>query len=102
MVITMTATPSETTISTIEKPRSSLPFTGLCRGDHDQRLELEKALLADPFDVHQVLDLLEAAVLLAVLDDSCRGGGPDARQRLQLQRGRRVEIERRAGRCRRR
>jgi hypothetical protein len=33
------------------------------------RLELEERLLADALHVHQVFDLLEAAVLLTIVED---------------------------------
>src|SRR4029079_7494052 len=39
-------------------------------GDRQHRLQLEEALFADPFDVHQVFHLLEVPVLLPVLDDA--------------------------------
>src|SRR5687768_14184339 len=56
----------------------------LVRRDGDVRLQLQERLLADPLDVHQLLDLLEAAALLAVLGDPLRRGGADAGQRLEL------------------
>ena len=63
-------------------------------GDGHERLELEKALLADAAHVHQVFGLLEAAVLLAVLDDPLGGGPADPGQRLELRDRRGVEVER--------
>ena len=42
---------------------------GLGRRDRDLALQLEKVLLADAADVHELLDFLERAVLLPVLDD---------------------------------
>ena len=54
--------------------------------DGDERLQLQEALLADALDVHQLFDLLEAAVLLPVLDDALRRLGADAGQRFELRR----------------
>src|SRR5687767_11446094 len=42
---------------------------GAGRGDRDERLELEETRFPDAADVHQLLDLLEAAILLPVLQD---------------------------------
>ena len=67
------------------------PFAG---GDDDERLQLQEALLADAPHVHQVLDLLEAAALLAVLEDPFGRGLADAGQRLELRDGCRVQIHR--------
>src|SRR5688572_11685737 len=68
-------------------------------GDGDERLEFQEALLADALDVHQLLDLLEAAVLLAVLEDSLGRGGADAGQRFELRLRGGVQVD---GRGRRR
>src|SRR5262245_33840141 len=54
------------------------------RGNDDQRLELEEAFLADALDVHEVLDLLEAAVLLAIVENALRCRPPDAREFFEL------------------
>ena len=53
-------------------------------GDGQVGLEELKGLLADPLDQHQVLDLLERAVLLAVVDDAVGDAGTDARQEGEL------------------
>src|ERR1043166_2547808 len=84
--------------------RTSLLLRGvLCtqRGDRDERFQLEEVLLADPLHVHQVLGLLEAAVLLAILDDAFGGGLADAGQCVELRRGCGIEIDRRQRRRRR-
>src|SRR5204863_3406921 len=44
-------------------------LVGLRRWNDDERLELEEALFADAFHVHQLLDALEAAGLGPVLDN---------------------------------
>src|SRR6185436_18668290 len=59
----------------------------------DERLELQKTLLADAFDVHQILEPLEAAGLGPVLDDSFGGLTSDAGQGLELIDCRGVEID---------
>src|SRR5450830_303021 len=64
---------------------------GLRRRDDDLGLQLEEVLLADTADVHQLLDFLERAVLLAVLDDARGGLRADAGQRLEL--GRRCAVD---------
>src|SRR6478609_9315246 len=58
-----------------------------------QRLELEERLLPDAADVHQILDLLEAAVLLAVLDDPRGRRRTDARQQLELGTRCRIQVD---------
>jgi hypothetical protein len=63
--------------------------------DGYQRLDLEEALLADALDVHQLLNLLEPAALLAVFDDQLRGPRPDPRQRFELRHGGSIEVDRR-------
>ena len=58
------------------------------RGNATSGFNLRK-LFADAFDVHQLLDLLEPAALLAVFEDALRRGTPDAGQILELfERGR--------------
>src|SRR5215471_14975121 len=66
---------------------------GLRCADRDLRLQLEKVLLADAAHIHQLLDLLERAVLLPVLDDARRRLGADARQPLEIGCRRGVEVE---------
>src|SRR5215471_15354868 len=66
---------------------------GLRRADGDLRLQLEKVLLADAAHIHQLLDLLERAVLLPVLDDARRRLGADARQPLEIGCRRGVEVD---------
>src|SRR4051812_22476356 len=56
----------------------------LLGANRDQRLQLEEALFADPFHIHQLFDLLERTVLLAVIHNPLSGAGADARQCLQL------------------
>src|SRR5439155_24543479 len=70
----------------------------LRRADGDLRLELEEILLADAADVHQLLDFLERTVLLAVLDDPRSGLRADAGERIELRRGRGVDIDDHRGR----
>src|ERR1051325_8033515 len=68
------------------------------RGRHgDVRLQLQKALLADALDVHQLLVLLEAAVLLPVFDDALGCRFADPRERVELRCGGGVQIDRRSG-----
>src|SRR5262252_5809097 len=69
---------------------------GLRRTDGELRLQLQKVLLADTADVHQVLDLLERTVFLAVLDDEGGGAGADAGQRVELGGGCSVDVDHRA------
>src|SRR5207245_8191999 len=52
-----------------------------------------EGLLADPPDVEEILELLERAVLLAVLDDARGVSRPDAGQREQLLDARRVDVD---------
>ena len=66
---------------------------GLRRRDRDLRLQLQEVLLPDAADVHQLLDLLERAVLLPVLDDARGGLGADARQPFEIGRRRGVQID---------
>src|SRR5215470_494509 len=66
---------------------------GLRRADGDLRLQLEKVLLADAAHIHQLLDLLERAVLLPVLDDARGRLGADARQPLEISCRRGVEVD---------
>src|SRR5262249_56003247 len=77
----------------------ALPI-GLFRSNRHHRLELQEALLADALHVHQLLDLLEGTVLLAVIDDELRGLGADPWQRFQLRRRPRVYVDRRRDRGR--
>src|SRR5688572_2696303 len=63
--------------------------------NHDERLELQKALLANALHVHQVFDPLEAAALGPVFDDPLRDLAADAGQRLELLDRGGVEIEER-------
>src|SRR5688572_10387632 len=53
-------------------------------GHRDERLQRQEALLPDTAYVHQVLDLLERATLLAILEDPFGGCLSDAGQRLEL------------------
>src|SRR5882672_2466095 len=70
---------------------------GLRRADRDLRLELQEVFLPDAADVHQLLDLLERSVLLAVLDDPRGGFRADAGQRFEIDRRGRVEVDGGAG-----
>jgi hypothetical protein len=64
--------------------------------------QLQKALLADALHVHQLFDLLERAILGAVVHDSRGHLCADAGQLLQLGYRRRVQVDRRRRtRCRR-
>lgn len=68
------------------------PFTGSFAGDFgahsDPVLELVENLLADPADLHDLFDLLEAAVFLSVVEDSLGDRRADAGKRLEfLERG---------------
>ena len=54
------------------------------RSDGDQRLQLGEDLFADALDLHQVLDALEIAVALPVIQDALGHLGPDLRQFFQL------------------
>src|SRR5690349_6103059 len=94
---------AETMMSIKAAPRASATPSGTwrlvgLRGHRDQRLELEEALLADPLDVHQFLDALEAAALGAELEDALGGLAADAGKRLELFDRGGVEIERGSGR----
>src|SRR3954470_4082002 len=72
------------------------------RRDGDLGPKLQEALLAHSLHVHQLFDLLERAVLLAVLDDARGGSGADSGELLELGRGRGVQVDhrRRLGRLR--
>src|SRR6188474_752803 len=61
--------------------------------DRELAAELQEALLADALHVHQLLDLLERAVLLAVLDDPRGHLLADAREFLELGGGGRVQVD---------
>src|SRR5579871_5619266 len=74
---------------------------GRARRDRHERLESQKLLFADAFHLHQVFDFLEAAVLLAVFDDSLRHRRSDPWQLFQVGGRGRVDIHRRGGRDRR-
>src|SRR5262245_18004527 len=81
-------------VSASANPRSSESTRLLrFRVDRDERLELEEALLADPLDVHQLLDLLEPARLLPVLEDALGRGAADAWQRFEIRQRGGVEID---------
>src|SRR5262245_2446474 len=87
---------TDRTMSMRAAPRALLPATGLLwlRRRHEQhRLELQEALLADALHVHQLLHLLERAVLLAILQDELRRLAADAGQRLELLHGGGVEVD---------
>lgn len=64
----------------------------------DERLQLEKVLLPDYLHGHQVFDLLEAAVLPAVVDDVRRQLGADPGQRIELLGGGGVDVDDDGGR----
>src|SRR5215207_8193101 len=68
--------------------------------DREIRLQLQKTLLADTLHIHQLLDFLEASVLLPVLDDALGGLPANARQRLDLRQRGGVQIHRRGRRSR--
>src|SRR4030095_7759142 len=98
------ATPASTTIkattntsSTRVRPESALllgrAMVGPVAAHGDERLQLQEALFADAPDVHQFFDLLEASVLLAVLDDPLCRRFADAGQRIELRDGRGVQID---------
>src|SRR4051812_42010613 len=70
-----------------------LVVIGLGRRHADLRLQLDEVLLADPADVHQFLDFLERAVLLAVLDDPGGRLRADAGEPLEIGRRRGVQID---------
>src|SRR5215210_1595491 len=57
---------------------------GRSRPDREVRLQFQETLFAEALDVHQLFDLLEAAVLLAVLEDALCRLGADAGQRFEL------------------
>ena len=57
-------------------------------------LQLLEALGADPLDVLHLLDRLERAVRLPVVEDRLRLRRADPRQRDELVHGRRVEVDR--------
>src|SRR5262245_56075778 len=87
------ATPTSTTLRAIASMSSisvkpdillGAGTVSLVSSNGDERLQLEKALFADPFHVHQLFDLLERAVFLPILDDPLGRAGADARQCLQL------------------
>src|SRR5262245_4837856 len=88
------------------RPRdpTRLLLTRLGRRDGDEWFHLEEALLPHAADVHQVLDLLEAAVLLPVVDDALRHLRPDTGNGGELLGGCGVQVDRcrgcRRGRCR--
>src|SRR5712671_6070526 len=87
VAVTVPATPRATASSAnvaIGLPGG--PAFGLGAGGRDLRLQLQEVFLPDAADVHQLLDLLERPVLLAVLDDTGGRFGADARQRFELAR----------------
>src|SRR5262245_51406799 len=61
--------------------------------DGDLRFELEKALFTRSPHVHQVLQLFEGAILLAVLNDAGGCLSADARQRFEIARRGRVDVD---------
>src|SRR5579884_3493391 len=63
-----------------------------------ERPHLLELLLADPGDLQQILDALEAVVLLAKLQQALRHRRADARKPLQLFRSSRVEVDSALGR----
>src|SRR5438045_3002048 len=65
----------------------------LRRANAQLLLQLQEVLLAEAADVHDVLDLLERAVLLPVLDDAGGGLRTDAGQRLELRCRRCVDVD---------
>src|SRR4030095_5396740 len=62
-------------------------------GHRELRLELFESLCAHALDVLQLLDRLEAAVRVAVIEDRLRLGRPDARQGDQLVLSGGVEVD---------
>src|SRR5262249_15038821 len=79
--VTVTATANRSSMA--EKPIALL-VGRLLRANGELRLQLQEVLLTEAADVHQLLDLLEGAVLLAVLDDPGGGLRADARERLEV------------------
>src|SRR5438874_89652 len=99
MAVTVAAIDSANISSRIENPAASR--ARLSRAacsltffvpDHDERLQLQEALLPDALDVHQVLDFFEAAVLLAIVENPLRGTRADAGQALELRLRGRVQV----------
>src|SRR5579862_1942200 len=81
------------------RPGARLPLlvgvVSLLRRHGDVILQLEKVLLADAADVHQILDFLERSVFLAVFDDARGRLGADAGQVVELAGGSSVDVDRR-------
>ena len=69
----------------------------LARHTRDQVADVGEAALADAAHLLQVVDRVEAAALLALAHDRLRERRADAGQRLELGRGRGVEVERPGG-----
>src|SRR6187402_2355103 len=86
MAARMNISATTTIMSIRAAPRASVTgrFLRLQRGHDNHRLELQEALLADALDVHQLLDLLESAVLGTVFDDALGRLPANARQGLEL------------------
>ena len=80
--------------------RAGVVERGAHGSDADVLAERGQALLADAGDLVELVDALEAAVLLAVLEDLLGGGGADAVERVELLERGRVEVDRAGGRRR--
>ena len=72
------------------------------RSDPDPLAKCREAFLADPWDLVELVDGGEPAVLLAVVEDLLGRGGADPVERVELLERRRVEVQRLVGRRRRR
>src|ERR1044072_854690 len=94
MAAITTVSEAARTISKSAAPLQSrtgrLVLIGL-RWNSNERLQLEEALLANAFDVHQLLDPFEAAALRPIFDNQLRGLLADAGQRIERLEGGGVE-----------
>mgnify|MGYP003693986989 CR=1 FL=1 len=67
---------------------------GLGGADGELRLELEKVLLSQASDIHQLSTFLKGPFFCRVLDDAGGGFRADAGQRFEVGRGRGVDVDR--------
>src|SRR5262245_50782627 len=63
------------------------------RGDDDEGFQLEEALFANAFDVHEFFNFLEAPVFLSVLDDALRYRASNAGKIVELIDRRGIEVD---------